>query len=73
MEFTRLVSERLHLKGAGGSDAHATLEVGSCYSVFEDGVRNEKDFIAHIKKGRFYAVDDRWSNLYYEIRSGGAA
>jgi len=71
VEFTRLVTERLHLIGTGGSDAHATLEVGSCYSVFEDGIKTEKDFIALIKNGHFYAVDGRWGDSYYEIRSRG--
>jgi len=69
--FTGLVTERLHLKGTGGSDAHASLEVGSCYSVFEDEIRDERDFIAQIKSGRFCAVDGRWSGLYNEIRSRG--
>jgi predicted metal-dependent phosphoesterase TrpH len=71
VEFTHLVAERLHLKGAGGSDAHASLEVGSCYSFFEDDIRDEKDFLEQIKRGRFHGVDQRWSDLPYEIRSRG--
>lgn len=71
IKFTRLVAKRLHLKGTGGSDAHAILEIGSCYSVFEDGIRDEQDFIAQLKSGRFHAVDQRWSDLPYEVRSRG--
>ena len=71
IEFSRMVSERLQLKGTGGSDAHATLEVGSCYCDFEDDIKDEKDFIEQLKTGRFQAVDQRWSNLPYEIRSRG--
>ncbi len=71
IEFAHLVAERLHLKGSGGSDAHATLEVDSCYSVFEDDIGDEQDFIEQIKSGRFHGVDQRWSDLPYEIRSRG--
>ena len=71
IEFAQLVAERLHLKGTGGSDAHATLEVGSCYCVFEDVIGDEQDFIEQIKRGRFCGVDQRWSDLPYEIRSRG--
>jgi predicted metal-dependent phosphoesterase TrpH len=69
VEFTHLIAERLHLKGSGGSDAHATLEVGSCYTVFEDNIEDEQDFLDQIKSNRFYGVDQRWSDLPYEIRA----
>lgn len=71
VEFAHLVTERLSLKATGGSDSHASLEVGSCYSVFKDRVKNEKDFIAQIKRGRFQGVDGRWSSLFSEIKSRG--
>ncbi|MBW2092352.1 MAG: PHP domain-containing protein [Deltaproteobacteria bacterium] len=61
-EFTAMIAKKLNLKGTGGSDAHATLAVGSCYTVFGNTIKNEKDFIAQIKKGRFYGVDRRWNN-----------
>ena len=69
IEFARLVSERLQIKGAAGSDAHATLEVGSCFCDFEDNITDEEGFIEQLKKGRFTAVDQRWSDLPYEIRA----
>jgi predicted metal-dependent phosphoesterase TrpH len=71
VEFTQLIAKRLHLKGSGGSDAHATLEVGSCYSVFEDDIRDEQGFLEQIKSSKFFGVDQRWSDLPYEIRSRG--
>ncbi len=60
VDFTTAVAKRLNLRGTGGSDAHATLGVGACYTVFEDDIRDEGDFIRQIKEGRFYGVDDRW-------------
>jgi predicted metal-dependent phosphoesterase TrpH len=59
-ELTTLVADRLHLKGTGGSDAHAGLEVGSCYSVFENEIRGEADLVAEIKQGNCHGVDPRW-------------
>lgn len=59
-DFTAAVAKRLNLGGTGGSDAHAILGVGACYTVFEDDIHNEGDFIRQIKEGRFYGVDDRW-------------
>ena len=69
IEFSRQVAERLHLQGTGGSDAHAALEVGSCYCDFEDDIEDEQDFIEKLKTGRFQAMDQRWSDPPYEIGS----
>ncbi|MCP4756435.1 MAG: hypothetical protein GY866_36690 [Proteobacteria bacterium] len=54
------VADHVSLKGTGGSDAHAILGVGSCYTVFEKPVTDERDLIDQIKAGSFYGVDDRW-------------
>jgi len=56
------VAEHFHLKGTGGSDAHAVIGVGACYTVFEDTISDEADFIGHIKEGRFCGIDNRWEN-----------
>jgi len=61
-EFTKTVAEHLHLGGTGGSDAHAVLGVGSCYTVFEKKIKDERDLIEQIKKGTFHGVDKRWSD-----------
>jgi len=58
--LTSLVAERRRLSGTGGSDAHAGLEVGACYSVFEETIRDEKDLIVQLKKGTYHGVDPRW-------------
>lgn len=60
--FAATVANHLGLTGTGGSDAHAILGVGSCYTLFEDEVRDERDLIDQIKAGRVRAVDDRWPN-----------
>jgi|TARA_B100001971_G_scaffold213685_1_gene247799 predicted metal-dependent phosphoesterase TrpH len=60
--FCYAVAECLSLGGTGGSDAHATLGVGACYTEFEDHVEDERDLIRQIKDGQFKAVDDRWAD-----------
>ena len=60
--FTKLVADQVSLRGTGGSDAHATLGVGNCYTVFEEPVTNERDLIDQIKSGSFYGFDDRWKD-----------
>ncbi len=60
--LTTAVADHLHLKGTGGSDAHATIGVGACYTAFENTIADEAEFIDHIKEGRFRGVDDRWEN-----------
>lgn len=58
--LAEFLAERLKLGGTGGSDAHAILSVGTCYTVFPDHVRSEQDMIACIKSGQYHAVDARW-------------
>ncbi len=42
-------------KGTGGSDAHSTLSVGSCVTVFDYPVLNEAQLVSQLRKGSFYA------------------
>lgn len=49
---------RLKLPYTGGSDAHLPIEVGSCYTVFEDAVTYE-NFLPLLKAGRFKGIDTR--------------
>lgn len=58
--FTAAVAQYVNLPGTGGSDAHAILGVGACYTVFEEKIDNERDLINQIKQRRFWGVDDRW-------------
>lgn len=58
--FTTAVAQYVDLPGTGGSDAHAILGVGACYTVFEEKINNERDLIKQIKQRRFQGVDDRW-------------
>jgi len=59
-QYTQEVGHRLGLKGTGGSDAHKLLQTGLCYTLFENPIRNEEDFLSELKAGRFEAV-----NCYY--------
>jgi len=59
-DLAALVASRMNLKETGGSDAHAILEVGACFSVFAANIRNEQDLIAQIKRGSYCGVDPRW-------------
>lgn len=60
VSFSCAVAAHLSLGGTGGSDAHATLGVGACYTEFEDDIQHESDLIRQIKSGQFKGVDDRW-------------
>jgi predicted metal-dependent phosphoesterase TrpH len=70
INFTALVAKRLGLKAIGGSDAHATLELGTSYTVFEEEIKDEKGFITQLKNGRFFGVDTRWSEGLVNSRPG---
>lgn len=67
-DFAAEVAHHLNLGGTGGSDSHGSLAVGSCYTEFENEIRNEQDFIAEIKGGRFYGVDPRWEKYNQSIQ-----
>lgn len=70
INFTQMVAKRLGLKAVGGSDAHATLELGTSYTVFEKEIKDEGDLIAQLKNGRFFGVDTRWSEDLMKMGPG---
>jgi len=49
----------MDLKGTGGTDSHAIIDVVKCATYFERDIRDERELIEEIKSGRFYAVDLR--------------
>jgi hypothetical protein len=49
----------MNLKGTGGTDSHAISDVGKCATYFERQINDERELIAEIKAGNFYAVDLR--------------
>lgn len=51
-------AEKLHLPFTGGSDAHASKEVGSCYTAFTGEVTYD-NFIDMLKAGNYTGVDTR--------------
>ncbi len=46
---------KLGIPGTGGSDAHKIFRVGSCVTIFENKICDEKDFIREIRKGKIKA------------------
>jgi predicted metal-dependent phosphoesterase TrpH len=58
--FTTAVAHHFNLPGTGGSDAHAILGIGACYTMFDEIIENERDLIYQIKQRQFHGVDDRW-------------
>ena len=51
-------AKALNLPYTGGSDAHLPLEVGQCYTEFEDTV-TEENFLHLLKAGYYHGVDKR--------------
>lgn len=58
-EFSRRLCDMMDLGGTGGTDSHAISDIGKCATYFERPVRDERELIAELKAGRFYAVDLR--------------
>lgn len=55
-EFALEVCHCLGMKGIGGSDAHSTLGVGNCATVFKNRVRDEEDLVRELRRGDYNAV-----------------
>lgn len=51
-------AEAVRLPFTGGSDAHASRDVGSCYTEFDDPV-SEDNLIGLLKLGRYRGIDRR--------------
>jgi predicted metal-dependent phosphoesterase TrpH len=58
-EFSRRLCTMMNLPGTGGTDSHAISDVGKSATYFEANINDERDLIAELKAGRFYAVDLR--------------
>ena len=50
------VGDHLKLKAIAGSDAHAILQVGQCFTIFENSIKDEGQLISEIKQGRCRAA-----------------
>lgn len=57
--FSQLLSQRLKLKGTGGSDAHQLTDIPSCATFFERNISSVQELITELKAGRFRPVDLR--------------
>jgi predicted metal-dependent phosphoesterase TrpH len=51
----RKVMKEMEIPGTGGSDAHKIFNVGSCVTIFENKIFDEKDFIREIRQGKVRA------------------
>ncbi len=51
----RKAMSKLGIPGTGGSDAHKIFKVGSCVTIFENKIFDEKDFISEIRQGNIKA------------------
>ncbi|MDY6835645.1 MAG: PHP domain-containing protein [Chloroflexota bacterium] len=47
------VAGLLGLKTVGGSDAHATQEIGRCVTIFDNEISKEAELLIELKEGRF--------------------
>lgn len=59
LNFSLRASERMGIKGTGGSDAHSAYGVGCCVTRFEKEIFTEENLVRELKAGRFSAVDRR--------------
>ncbi|MCC6381674.1 MAG: PHP domain-containing protein [Dehalococcoidia bacterium] len=58
-EFSRRLRTMMDLPGTAGTDSHAISDVGKCATYFEKEIHDERELIAELKAGRYYAVDLR--------------
>jgi predicted metal-dependent phosphoesterase TrpH len=59
IDFSYQVAETLGLKAIGASDAHAPEQIGSCATVFQNGITCEADLLQQLKDGIFTPRDHR--------------
>ncbi len=52
-EFAQDVCRNLGLPGTGGSDAHSTVGLGACATVFENPITSEEDLVRELRAGNF--------------------
>jgi predicted metal-dependent phosphoesterase TrpH len=58
-EFSRRLRALMDLPGTAGTDSHAISDIGKCATYFEKEIHDERELIAELKAGRYYAVDLR--------------
>lgn len=54
--FSLEVSQKLGMRGVGGSDTHISKDIGRCATLFEREIKGVGDLIQELKAGRFRAV-----------------
>ena len=57
--FAKRLTDMMGMPGTAGTDSHSIQDIGKCATYFERTIHDERDLIAELKAGRFYAVDLR--------------
>jgi len=58
-EAAQRMATAFRLPGIGGSDAHATTEMGTCATEFQDPIHSMEDLLQELRAGRYRAVSLR--------------
>jgi predicted metal-dependent phosphoesterase TrpH len=58
-KFAQDIYKKLNLKGVGGSDAHAPMDIPTFATEFERTIGSIEDLITELKAGRFRPIDLR--------------
>lgn len=58
-EFSQKLAIMMNMPGTGGTDSHAISDVGKSATYFDKTIHDERELIAELKAGNFYAVDLR--------------
>lgn len=51
--FACQLAQKLGFRTSGGSDAHSVDELGKCFTIFNNNIYDEVEFLAELKAGRF--------------------
>lgn len=66
-------AEKMGIARCAGSDAHNPLDIGNAFTVFDDEIKTEGDFLAALKAGRFHPEVDPVRQKAREARAARAA
>ncbi len=58
-DFSKRLAKMMDLPGTAGTDSHAISDIGKVATYFEKEIQDERELIAELKAGHYYAVDLR--------------
>jgi predicted metal-dependent phosphoesterase TrpH len=56
-DFADHIARLMGFPGTGGTDSHATTDIGKCATYFERDIHTEAELIEELRAGRFWPVD----------------